>query len=275
MFQIIVPTDFSPLSLVAADYAINISKQMTGANITFLHCIETMDVTKGIVHKVEDILIKEAEVGLKELAEKYLPGLPAGIHLEYSVVFGNIPKRINQYAKEHDIDLIVSGTHGAGGFKKVFGTNSAGIAENAPCPVLVVPKNTHLKEIKTIVYASDLHDVRNEIEPIIAFAKLFSAHINILHVYESEPDTHHLDITKTTYDLVKQHNYANLSFHPETETDITDGIEKHLEKNKVAIIAMYRRHKTFFEKIFNKSITREMAFYTHIPLLVIPYDITL
>ncbi len=46
---------------------------------------------------------------------------------------------IVNYANDHKIDLIVIGTRGLGGFKKLLlGSVSSGVVSHAPCPVLVV-----------------------------------------------------------------------------------------------------------------------------------------
>jgi nucleotide-binding universal stress UspA family protein len=47
---------------------------------------------------------------------------------------------IIQEAKEKEIDLIVMGTHGKSGIKRVLmGSVAQNVIGHAPCPVLVVP----------------------------------------------------------------------------------------------------------------------------------------
>jgi nucleotide-binding universal stress UspA family protein len=48
--------------------------------------------------------------------------------------------QIASYARAHNIDLIVSGTHGHGMLHRfAFGSVSKAILQHAPCPVLLVP----------------------------------------------------------------------------------------------------------------------------------------
>lgn len=51
-----------------------------------------------------------------------------------------IHEQIVRYAREHDIDLIVTGTHGDGMLHRlVRGSVTKAVVEHAPCPVLLVP----------------------------------------------------------------------------------------------------------------------------------------
>jgi nucleotide-binding universal stress UspA family protein len=46
---------------------------------------------------------------------------------------------INRYAKDHDVDLIVLGSHGRTGIKRAFlGSVSQAVANQAQCPVTLV-----------------------------------------------------------------------------------------------------------------------------------------
>ena len=46
---------------------------------------------------------------------------------------------INRYAKQHDIDLILMGTHGHGPVSEMLiGSVADKVVRTAPCPVLVV-----------------------------------------------------------------------------------------------------------------------------------------
>jgi nucleotide-binding universal stress UspA family protein len=64
----------------------------------------------------------------------------AGVNVEYKVVTGHAPESILEFAAKNDIDLIVMGSQGLGGIKKikVLGSVSRKVSENAQCPVMLV-----------------------------------------------------------------------------------------------------------------------------------------
>ena len=53
------------------------------------------------------------------------------------------------------------------------------------------------------------------------------------------------------------------------KTEITDGIDEFIADVKVDMLTMFTHVLTFSDKLFGKSVNREMAFYTGILLLTI------
>ena len=57
------------------------------------------------------------------------------------------------------------------------------------------------------------------------------------------------------------------------KAEITDGIDASIADVKADMLTMFTHDLTFLEKLFGKSVTREMAFHTGIPLLTIKKQI--
>jgi len=53
------------------------------------------------------------------------------------------------------------------------------------------------------------------------------------------------------------------------KAEITDGIDEFIADVKSDLLTMFTHDLTFLEKLFGKSVTREMSFHTGIPLLTI------
>ena len=53
------------------------------------------------------------------------------------------------------------------------------------------------------------------------------------------------------------------------KADITDDIDEFIADINANMLTMFKRELTFFEKLFGKSVTREMDFHTRLPLLTI------
>ncbi|MCS0672742.1 universal stress protein [Cytobacillus firmus] len=63
---------------------------------------------------------------------------PYNINVKFDVIEGSPADSISEYAAAENADLIIVGSSGKGGIKKMFlGSTSSKIAKNAPCPVLI------------------------------------------------------------------------------------------------------------------------------------------
>lgn len=139
--RMLVPTDFSPPSALAADYAIDMARRY-GATIELLHVIEdfagahfTMEGYIDLPH-VRDRIRAEAETGLAELARR---AEAAGVRVSTHLMSGNPAAAIVKHANGEASDLIVMGTHGRSGFAHLLlGSVAERVVRTAPCPVLTV-----------------------------------------------------------------------------------------------------------------------------------------
>ena len=80
----------------------------------------------------------------KSLAGVLDPTWAAGRTVIHAVVEGSPKSEIIQYARMHDIDLIVLATHGRTGLPHVImGSVAETVVRTAPCPVLTVRPEGH------------------------------------------------------------------------------------------------------------------------------------
>lgn len=79
--------------------------------------------------------------------------------------------KIKEIAEREDAFLMVMGTKGAGNeLTKMLGSVSSNLAQNAECPVLLVPDGVIYRDFKNVLYASNYESTdRKMIEEIIDF----------------------------------------------------------------------------------------------------------
>ncbi|MCI5839457.1 MAG: universal stress protein [Peptoniphilaceae bacterium] len=87
-----------------------------------------------------DYNIKESKEILRESKEKLEDSKALKIETEYTI--GNPSKKIVEYQKENDIDLIIIGSRGLGAFSRtLLGSVSSKVSNKATCSVLVIKFN--------------------------------------------------------------------------------------------------------------------------------------
>ena len=68
----------------------------------------------------------------------------AGIVADYVIYEGFAEECILDYAKRQEADIIIMGSHGRRGLKRmILGSVAEHVIRRAPCPVLVVKENEH------------------------------------------------------------------------------------------------------------------------------------
>jgi nucleotide-binding universal stress UspA family protein len=136
--KILVAIDGSDASMDAADYAISISKEYS-AELHALHVIRA-DVDLFGVHTDSEYTTTMKNEGEKYLDKVKLKGNEKNIQIKPQIIASiNIAGAIVDFAEQNSIDLIVVGTRGSSGFKKLLlGSVASGVVTYAHCPVMVV-----------------------------------------------------------------------------------------------------------------------------------------
>ena len=136
--KILVAIDGSDASMDAADYTIPISKEYN-AELYALHVIR-VDVDLFGPHETSEFMTRMRNEGEKYLNKVKLNANEKNIQIKTEIISSiNIAGGIVDYAEENNIDLIVIGTRGSSGFKKLLlGSVASHVVTYAHCPVMVV-----------------------------------------------------------------------------------------------------------------------------------------
>jgi len=140
--KILVAVDDAPISAHAADIAAELA-QLTGAELAFIHVIDAELVNAADTGIQPDVFVASAKEDARNLIEAFRKRLPQKATALDFVPIGTPHTEIVNAAKDWPADLIVIGSHGRGGIKRVLlGSVAEGVMRSAPCPVLVVRAKT-------------------------------------------------------------------------------------------------------------------------------------
>jgi nucleotide-binding universal stress UspA family protein len=140
--RILLPTDFSDCSARARSYACELAKRFQ-AEIHLLHVVAPVVVPAYVGYMPEELAQPE-EGAKRELEEWDDPALADATKVVRAVASGTPFVEIVRYAREHELDLIVMGTHGRSGLTHaLMGSVAEKVVRKAPCPVLTVRPEGH------------------------------------------------------------------------------------------------------------------------------------
>jgi nucleotide-binding universal stress UspA family protein len=146
--KILVAVDGSKPSLDASEQAISLAAKYE-AELIVVHVVSPdvrygylEDViTPGLPASLKEVVVLAMEKGQKYLDEVKQNASENKVEVRTEVLIGatSVVKEIVEYAEEHKIDLIVIGTRGISGIKKMLlGSTASGVLSYAHCPVLIV-----------------------------------------------------------------------------------------------------------------------------------------
>ena len=249
MRTILVPTDFSPRTDNAFSYALGLARQI-GAGVHLMHVTGRLEDEAqgpdGDPQKTIDDLL--AATLARHDAE--------GVHVELVRQRGMKPATaILDYARREHIDLMVIGTHGVHGVRRLWlGSVAEQIVHQAPCHVLVVHERDEgeasPQAIKRLLAPIDFSDTsRALLRRARALAATYDAEIDLLHVIETPSFLKPITGLATLGDLApdvgaKAEAYLNRLRDESGNPSIT--VRTHLEEGNPAsrIVQFAQEHNT-------------------------------
>jgi nucleotide-binding universal stress UspA family protein len=179
-------TDFSKAATAAIPYAAEIAKRF-GAKLYALH-VQTPVVNPMTEPATWAVLEKAAEAEAKRQREALLKSFP-GMQPEVLIEEGGLWFTLSSVIEKNKIDLIVLGTRGRSGVRKLFmGSVAEETFRQAPCAVLTVGpflegERAWGGKISEIVYATDFSaESAAAAAHAISLAQEFQSHLTLLHV---------------------------------------------------------------------------------------------
>ncbi len=144
---VLVPTDFSDASESALRYGKAMARAF-GASLHVVHVMEDLlahawaaEVYVASMPQLRDEIEKESR---QRLGTLLTDGELKELRAETALLAGNPFLEIVRYAKAHNIDLIVMGTHGRGPIAHMLlGSVAEKVVRKSPCPVLTVREAQH------------------------------------------------------------------------------------------------------------------------------------
>lgn len=266
---ILVPTDFSPLSRIAVFYAAGLARPLQ-ANLVIAAVVNVNPSTETVLRskRLEQELLTSVQEEATKLIAEVREKTPEPLDISFETTTGfPIDEQVEVLVNRVKADLVVMGSRGASGLRRLLiGSNAVTVMNNSTVPVMIIPEGVSYKDPKHIVYATDLFSYRDETRTVVAFARLFDAHVHLLHVLprhrKDDRDTKAIEA-----DLKNLTGYDKISFEVVHHDDVATGVDQFVTQNGADMLAMFTHHLDFYEKLLGRSVTRRLAFHGNVPLL--------
>ena len=273
MKKIIVPVDFSKHSEYAMEAASILAKKH-GAEILALHMLEMSDALLTKADNEQNakaiFFLKLAEQKFEEFLDKdYLKGVDVIPIVKHFKVFSEV----NEVAKEHSVDLIVMGSHGASGLTEIFvGSNTERVVRHSSIPVLVVKNKPTKMDFKTVVFACDFSS--EAVTAYINASKMFNSNTtSLLLLYvnlpgESFKSSTEMESTVKDFLFRADGNYEKLKdVNYVADVTVEKGILSFAKKVNADLVAIPTHGRTGLAHFFEGSISEDLANHANLPVM--------
>lgn len=273
MTNILIPTDFSENSWNAIRYTLSF---FTNCKCTFYF----LYVNQSNGFEQNTLLDQQKKTNLNKVYREKLNQLIQKLevnnlkqgHVFLSLVAnGNIVEAIRNEVDDKHIDLIVLGTKGNSGFKKIaVGSNTTDVINKVKCTTLVIPENAAFTELRNIALPTDYSIFFGSkiLETISEVLRLFNSELHIFHLAKTNEKVEGELLQNK--ELLKDYFVDNQhSFHSITNKNLDIAIDDCVKKHNINMIAMVAKNIHFFQQLFFHSRTSSTTYQSEIPFLVL------
>lgn len=273
MKTILFPTDFSKCAIHASHYAAMLAN-IYEARIILLN-VDYIPLVPANHHlqkaqKVVTVSMKKAQEDLEAFKNKFIEETNMNAHrVLQQVVYGFPADKIVQEANYLNADMIVMGTKGASNFlDKWLGTNAQKVMKEALCPVWIIPLETKIQHPTKIMYAADFReDEIFAMQKIVQITEPLNAFCKVIHVHDIFKPLEKRKVKKQVATINQEFKDDNVFARNLNRSDIIEGLEAYMGTFRPDILALAVHEKSFFERLFNESVTKYFVQASQVPLL--------
>ncbi len=259
MKNILVPIGSSENCGNTLQYAIGFAKAFK-AHVYVMQAYQ-VTTTAGVIKKMDAFMEQQSTERLKEVISRVDK---RGVSLDIATYKGDVVSGVKALAKELSIDLIILEPRSNDIREERFlGHTTGSIIKQTDIPALVVPEGNRFAPYKSVLAAFRSGKLKNKsiLLPLEVIKDKFNPKVRLLLVktpdYEEEDlaiDPHLMDIS------------SGVTI---TENATTfQGVLEHFQSNKPDLLAVFRRKRGFFTKLWEKNIILKREFHTSVPLLI-------
>ncbi|MDR6735700.1 MULTISPECIES: universal stress protein [unclassified Sphingobacterium] len=274
--NILLPVDFSAHAINAVNYAVNLSLEKGYA----LHLYHNYTSASAVFEEENspndaNSPIFKADILIKDLAESIKLQHPT-LQISTQCERGMITETLPELATPDQFDFLVMGTKGiTNEDSKLIGSTTYVISKKAKIPVLAIPNEAYYTPIDTVGLLSnfkeeEIHTVKDFVNIIGKDFELKLMHVHYDHSSENRIEDK-LEVWK--YKIKKHIGVTNIAIEVDSiQGDIEDldtvpeVINEMIHNEKIKILLVTRSRKSFFERVFSRSVAKALFSHPLIPI---------
>lgn len=216
-------------------------------------------------------IVDETNKKLKEYVNEVSKEFPKPVFDGFSAEIGNVVTVVDELVSSNKVDMVILEGQEDDGFWMQTSSNMD-VVRTVPCPVWIIPKGAIYRPFFEIVYATDYkeEDVIN-LKKLIDFFPQLMPNITALHITDSVDFEDQVKKAGFVEMLQSKTSYKQLTVkavYQSEDDELIPLLNDLAVKNNADLLVILKENKSFFERIFKSSHTKELLKTTQLPVLV-------
>ncbi len=255
--NIIVPTDFSPISLNAAQFAARMLTGQYETNLILYHVYSSTkeaDEANAKLKALKDQLLDESIVKIECVAEES----------------DDFIESLDRKVRYTDAALVVMAVNDKSRLEQVISSsNSLRMIEKNLCPVLVVPAGAKYNQIKNVALASDFKDVQNSIPlvPVKKVLSIFKPHLHIVNINSEIYVSLNEEYLAQRTLMQEMFREFNPEFYFITTYDFHETLRQFIDDKNIDLVLTFPRKHSFINNLIKGNNTKKLVLESSVPVL--------
>lgn len=271
MKTIIATTDFTRESRTAVNYAARMALLMK-AELLLLHAsyIPVVSDTFVDVTSTLDAIAKTDKQKMEELVKHVSSKMGPALRIKGNSEIGLTGELIREYASKDKDTLVVIGMKHVDKFSEVvFGNTATNLAGDFPCPILAIPPDARFRPWKKIAFAFDQKQIPLNTGLVLLkhMGEKFQPKVHYIHVMDSPFNVKDTSTIEPVEKIIGTESQVHFLKNVPGET--TEVINDWVRRFKSNIVVMVARKHNIFWKLLYPSHTRQLAFKSSVPVLIL------
>jgi nucleotide-binding universal stress UspA family protein len=252
--KVIVPVDFSDISLNAAEFTAQMLHGKYGATMVLYHVYRD-EGEAALVYK-----------NLEWLQESYT--MKYHLKIECKAEYGdNFINSLTRLVRFEDADLVVMAVTSRN--KIVADSFSLQMIAQNICPVLVIPPKFAYKDVKNVALACDFKNVQQLI-PVVPVKKILGFFRPALHIVNVNSDVEltqseeYREQKATLEDMFEEYKPA---FHFINTKNFHESLRSFIAAKNIDLVLTFPRKHSFFNYLLKGTNTRKLVYEAEVPVL--------
>lgn len=278
MKHILVPVDFSEPAKHAARYAIALATHLNAEQLILYNAYQQpMPADPLLIEPTMNAMEVYNISELGDISREHLQRFkneiqheaPPSLHIDVIGEFNDLTEGIREVCQANAVDLVVTGiTVGDKLTETLVGSHALDIARDVATPVLIVPQEADYQPIQNILFAADYKGA-TEAMPLSSLQRIVTetdAQLHVVHVWQSDKK----DSTAISGGEALKNSLQSLSpqFHELQNANFAEAINSFVAQNDIDLVVAVPKKHGFFDGLFRKSHIKNLAFHTHVPLIL-------